>query len=176
MNGIKKSIPSITLILMAFSILLFSYCNNNNDAENENAKLIGTWSLISYNIDLMIDDKTFTQYLLDNGFSEKEIESAEEFFKSLIEDRIEDIDLELKDDDTYVSGQETGTWSYDASSKIITTKPDDFNSFDQLVKSVTSTTLVIVFEQINEFGYDEYNGEDIDDSIDVIIEITLSKS
>lgn len=180
MHGIKKLVPLFTSILLTFSMLLFSSCSSDSDEDTERAKLIGTWSLESLNIDLMFGDKPFRQYLQDKGVSEDEIQAAEEFFMSDIENSIQDNDLVLKQDNTYITGQEVGTWSYDASRKVINIKVDDFNNFDYQVKSVSSTTLVLLIEQMNAYHYDHFRGGlgdiEIDESINVVLEVTLSKS
>lgn len=176
MNGISKSLPFSVSFLIVVSVLICSNCSSNGEGESEKAKLLGHWKVTSFNIELMIDGKSFTQYLIDEGFPADEIELAKEFFLSYYEDAMGDAEIELKDDNTYFDGRDTGKWLYDESSNILTTQPDDFNSFDYKVKSVTSSTLELKFELINDHSYYAYNGTDIDDGIDAMIELTLAKS
>lgn len=174
MNRNKKSLIYFMSFLTAISLLLFVNCNSD-DVEDEGAMLIGVWSVTTLNIEMTIDGKSFTQYLLDYGISNDEVELAEDFFISTYEDRIKDLVIEFKDDNTYDNGFEIGTWSYDALNKILTTMPDDFNTFEQKVKSITSTTLVIIDELMGDRSYYEFNGEDIGE-IDTVIEVTFTKS
>lgn len=179
MDRFKKSLTFLSSLFIVFSLLLFANCSSDSEGENADAQFVGTWNLTSVSVELSIDGKSLVQYLIDNGeMTQGEAELLEDFFKSFLEAELSDGQIELKSDHTYVADfgddPDTGKWSYDASSKYLTIDSDDPGEDTQMimVKSITSSTLIIEQKEIVE--------EDIDDDgtseeIDAAIEMTFSK-
>jgi len=179
MKNVKKPLTYLISILLLSTLLLFSHCDKSGDEENANADLVGTWTITSINIDLMVDGKSLTQFLIDAGYGESEAALVEAFFTSLLEDEIGDGEIELKSNNTYVADfgddPDTGSWSYNSSTKILTIDSDDPSEDIQeiTVKSISATTIVIEQSEIME--------EDVDDDgtseeVNSTIEMTLTKS
>ena len=172
MNRFKQSNAFLVILSTIFSLLLFSHCSDDNDVEGENAKLVGTWILSSVDAEFMIDGKTMLDYLVDEGeLTEIEAELIEVYLKALLEDELDDGEIIIKSDHTYVvdfgDGIETGTWSYDSSTKYLSINPDDIDEDPVMimVKSITSTTLTIEQSETIE--------EEIEEGIPIEIEATI---
>lgn len=179
MNRLKQSLTYLLSSLIIFSLLLFSHCSSDGDSENEDAKLVGTWILSAVEADFMIDGKPMLDYLVDEGqLTEAEAELIEALFQDLITEDLDEGEITLKSDNTYMAdfgdGAETGKWSYDESTKILTIDPDDPGEDTQeiTVKSISSSTLVIEQSETIEEEIDE--GMIVE--IDATIEMTFSKS
>ncbi len=179
MTYLKKLITYFTLPLFVLSLLLFSNCNKDSEDANANSDLIGTWNSSSVNVDLMVNGKTLSQFLIDGGATEAEAALFEDFLTSDIVDSSGDGEIQFKSDNTYIANfggdPETGKWSYNASTGILIIDSDDPTEDTQeiKVKSLTSTTLIIEDSEIME--------EDIDDDgtteqISISIEMTFTKA
>jgi hypothetical protein len=180
MNQLKKVLTYSTSFLFLFSLLLFSNCSKDGNDENPNADLIGTWKTSTINVDLMIDGKTLSQFLIDGGASEAEAALIEDYFTTILETEVGDGEIQLKSDNTYIAdfgsdSPDTGKWSYNASTKILTIDSDDPLEDNQeiKVKSISSSTLII--EQ-NEVVEEDLDDDGIDEQIDTTIEMTFTKS
>lgn len=179
MNRLKKSLTYLFSTLIFFSLLLFSHCSSDGDSENEDAKLVGTWTLSAVEAVFMVDGKPLLEYLVDEGqLTEAEAEIIEALFEDLITEDLDDGEITLKSDNTYIADfgddTETGKWSYDESTKILTIDPDDPTEDTQeiTVKSISSSTLVIEQSETIEEEIDE--GMIVE--IDATIEMTFTKS
>jgi hypothetical protein len=180
MKNLQRPLSYLLSILLISTLFLFSHCSEDDDEKNENADLIGTWTMTSIDIDLMIDGKSLMQFLIeDAGLSEAEAALLETFFKSTLEDEISSGQIELKADNTYIADfgddPDTGKWSYNASTMILTIDSNDPDEDIQeiKVKSVSSTTLVIEQSEVVEEDLDD---DQINEEIDTMIEMIFTKS
>lgn len=161
-------------LLLLMSSFLIS-CGDDDSAEiGGEADLIGTWELVSGTVNLTVGEQSFVDFLVSQGLPQELADAlAEELEGDFIDD---DLRIEINEDNTYVvtdSGvtEEEGTWTLTGSQLTIDPSDDSPTTFEVL--ELTSTTLVVRFEETEEVEIDE---EGNTETLEAIVEYTFSKA
>ena len=174
MNKLK----GFLLFTFSMSILSFYGCNSDEDENANNNDIIGVWSVTAASADFNIGETSLVDYLI-NTLQLSQIE-AQAFETAISEGFTDGFDgtIEFKVDNTYIAEfgddpAETGTWElFDNGNKIRITETGDDSSTELDILSVTSSTMVLAF---NESESDDLDGDGTDEEISIEIEMTLQK-
>lgn len=175
MNKTTKIIYQVSLAVLLLLTSTFMSCNNDDDDPKASNDLIGTWTVESSSIEMIIGDKSITEFLMEM----LSISQAEaELFADLYLEDYGDFDgtITFKDDNTYVAdfgdGVDTGTWKLSADGKTLTLDQGTADETDVQVITLSSVKLEI---EISESSMEDIDDDGIDDEVSVNISLTLKK-
>lgn len=175
MNKTAKVIYQMSLIGLILITCTLTSCNKDDEDPQASSQLVGEWTVESSSIDMLIGDKTITEFIMEMlAISEEE---AELFAVQYLEG-YGDLTgtITFKDDNTYEAdlgdGVDTGTWNLSSDGKILTLDPgtDD----EATVKVITLTSVKLEIE-ISESSMEDFDDDGIDDEVSVNIMLTLKK-
>ncbi len=160
------------LILLPFIIS----CSDEDGGEGTTASLVGAWTYQSATFDLKIGDEDFITYL------KRELElteaQAEEIGSGFEEGSniFKGISIEFKSGGAYTASfdgdSSTGTWALNSAGDKLTL---DAGTEDESVVDVYTLTSSSFVFGIAETETDDFNGDDIDETLSISIRISLKK-
>ena len=163
--------------MMVLAILFFSGCNKDDEPDPTTQQLIGVWQADQISLGASIDGVNYYQYLLNEGYTEEEANSALDLLGNLLILSYSGT-VEFKSDNTYTStlgsSVETGTWSVLNGGATLQMKANGSSDTDEIeIKSIGSTQLVLAFTDTHD---DDVNDDGIDEEVITEIELTFAKS
>lgn len=175
MNQTVKVIYQISLVSTLLLMCTFFSCDNNDDDPKASSDLIGTWTVESSSVDMIIGDQSIIEFLMEMLSITQE--EAEQFAGFYLEDYGEfEGTITFKDDNTYVAdfgdGIDTGTWKLSSDSKTLTLDQGTDDEAAVNVITLNSTKLEI---EISEESMEDIDEDGIDDEISIKITMTLKK-
>ncbi len=167
---------NILWILMVATVLI-SGCNNDDDVNQAEQDLLGTWTSKEISAEMSIDGKSIIQWFADeSGLPESEIEKI---IQDLLDENASGLSgtLEFKPDNTYSadffgSPKETGTWQLANNSETLILTSSDNSSTEMDVVSLSATMLILGFEEMDS---NDLNGDGTDENLLLKIKWTLEK-
>lgn len=165
------------------ALVVFAFACGNDDEGNGNnpptaeEMLVGTWTTSTIDITLTVDDKSLTDYLVEDlGWSESDADFYTQLFEAELESSV-DGTLTLNADNTYDSdfddSPDDGTWSLSADETTLTLDAGTIDEVDITIISITGTSLVVSIEDTQEEDLDDDAGTP-DEEIMIVADITLT--
>lgn len=163
--------------MLLLAVLFTTACSN--DDEPANSEIVATWNFGSLDFDILINDKTLLNYLVqDQGLSQAEALAAEAFFKASIASEIplNNSTVTFKPDGTYEvrengAVQDSGTYELNAAKTIL--KLTSGGITDEVeVLELNQTRLVIKFSEVDN---DDITEDGIPEKIQVNITVRFTK-
>jgi len=150
------------IYILLISLIMWS-CGNENDPSPSSTELIlGSWKFSTIDVTLKVGNKSFVDYLIEQGATAEEAELFSSEFASAFEDP--DVEIDFKKEGTYSSttdgSTESGTWELSSDGKTLTL---DKGTTDESVFKVTKITDKIL----------NLSAELIDDSLEDTLTIYL---
>ena len=161
------------LIPVIITGLILSSCNKDSTPSND---LVGTWTMKTTTFSVMIGNKTFTQYLIDElGLTAAEAQTYNTLLITALQQTYTGTII-IKPDNTYTATMggetDTGTWSLSSDSKKLTI---DSSTDDPITFDVIDLTSSLLHLQAKESETDDLNGDDVPETLTITIDLTFSK-
>ncbi|HNR40646.1 MAG TPA: hypothetical protein PKL65_00310 [Bacteroidales bacterium] len=167
------------LILRGFTLLLiaglfFASCSKKESGPESN--LIGTWVFGSATFDTKVGGKSLKKYLMDElELTDAEAQQFVVMFNAMLQQSFTG-SLQVKSDNTYSSTMggetDTGTWSLSDDGKKLTVVS---SSEPPVIFDVLELTSSRVMLKTTQFVEEDLNGDDVDEVITVVVEMTFTK-
>lgn len=159
-----------------FGIVLFQSCSD--DDEVNQADLIGIWNVNDVEADITVNELDIIQYLTEEaGYSTQEAIIFEGIYRAFYEATVAEATFEFKADNSYEvkipnQDDETGTWTLNSNATILTIDEGTNDEAIINIQTLTSNTLVVVFE---EEEIDDLDEDGTDETLLVNVTLNLSK-
>lgn len=169
-------VKSACLLILYLLISMLSGCNKDSEDPLPSQQILGKWTISTTTMDLFLDNKALTQYLVDEfAVSQQE---AEDFTNMLRDSLLEFFTgtITFKDNNTYQTDlggdPDSGTWSLSADGKTLLLDEGTIDETEITIVTLNSSTLKITMTQEDAEDLDE---DGISEVISVEISMTLNK-
>jgi hypothetical protein len=167
-------------ILVLITGIILSACTKKDDTTSNKADLVGTWTMGTPTVTVMIGTKTLLQYLTSvAGLSASEAATFNTAFnQAILESFTGDTGgtITIKSDGTYTANigdePDSGTWSLSADGKKLTIDSDDGDLMIFDLVELTSSKLSI---KMTETQMEDLNNDSILEAITVSIVMNFTR-
>jgi len=171
-----KIIKRISFFMLL--IFLFNACNKDDEPLSETyLNLIGKWSASQLSFNVQINNIPLIQYYKDElGLTDSEAQVLVELFGQTLASGFVGT-IEFKNDNTYIADfggdNENGTWELvNSDQQINLTEAGSTETQEIEIKSVTETTLVIAFDEMDT---EDLDGDGTVEELSISLELTLER-
>jgi hypothetical protein len=170
----KLKLLSLRLFsLVLVTGLMFTSCKKDSDPVDD---IVGSWSWQGATFDIMIGNKTLTQYLVeDGGYTATDAATLAAIYEEGLEDDFSGT-IQVRDDQTYTSTlggeSDSGTWSLSSDRKKLTIDSETDGPFVFDVAELTSSTMKL---QASDTYTDDFNGDEVPETMTIDIELSFTK-
>jgi hypothetical protein len=154
--------------------MLFTGCKKDSTSSNS---IVGTWTAGTPTFTATVGDKTIQQYFVDvAGLSEAEATQYTALFNLMLTQQFTGT-IQIKDDGTYTAtlggSPETGTWVLSDDNKTLTITPQGSDPITVNIVELTSSQMKA---QISDTMQEDLNGDNVDETISLNVELTFTRS
>jgi len=168
------------LILMSLSLGFLTSCEKD-EGEKASSDLIGTWTIQESSMDVTIDGVDLVAYLMTAlGIPEAQAKVFADLFLASEGGMSPTGTITIKDDNTYTANMdgevENGTWAVSSDGKTLTISgTDEYGPYSDVltIVSLSSSQLVLTITEDSEEDLDD---DGVDETLDIVITLTLTKS
>jgi hypothetical protein len=169
----RKFLNFRNYFLVFITGVILSSCSKDKTATDD---LIGTWTMGTATFNVMVGDKTLTQYFVDvMGLTPAEAQQAIILFNQQMQQSFTGT-IQMKSDHTYSStlggSTDTGTWSLSSDRKKLTISSSSEGPMILDVIELTSSKLRL---QGTESDSVDLNGDSIPETLNVAIDLAFTK-
>ena len=174
--GFEKVLYSAILSLFCGIMCMFFSCGDDNEDASTAELIIGKWTISDTKMDLMFNDKSLVQYLIE----ELDLSQSEAvIFKDLLEETLLEFfvgTIEFKRDKSFIinigGDVDSGTYiiSADGKTLIIDAGTDDETKADIIL--LNSSTLII---EMNQHAEEDLDEDGLTEQLTMKIKMTLNK-
>ncbi len=164
------------LLYLLILPLLLQSCKDEDEINQ--ADLIGIWTVNSTDVAIFANDIELTKYLIEEaGYTATQAAISEAIAIGIYEAVYANATIEFKNDNTFLinipnEDDETGSWSLNSSSGVLTIEGGTIDETDVIVRSLNSNNLVLEFQLEEQSDIDEDNTPE---KLNINSKLSLSK-
>jgi hypothetical protein len=160
------------LLLLTVGALLFQSCDKAAEEDLYKAKIIGVWKVDNLDIDITVNDSSFSEFMGDDSGV------FEALLMNEIEAEFDNISFDFKSDNSYEITRlgdpaETGTWSINSDGSELSINEGTSIEGTYKIKSLTDSYLILNAEESD--NSQDINGDGSAEELKIVFDLYLTK-